>query len=56
MFNVRLNSKNFYKNKYNDLLDFCKVSKLIQNKIHLTEGYNEICIIKENMNRGRKSN
>lgn len=24
-------------NKYNDFLDFCKVSKLIQNKIHLTE-------------------
>lgn len=40
--------------KYADYLDFCKVAKLMDNKLHLTEeGLKEIDEIKSGMNRGR---
>ncbi len=39
-----------------DFSDFCKASKLIKDKAHLTEpGLENICLIKAGMNRGRKS-
>jgi len=39
-----------------DFRDFCKASKLIKNKTHLTEsGLNKIRLIKAGMNRGRKN-
>lgn len=37
-----------------DFQDFCKVAKLMKEKAHITtEGFNEICKIKEKMNTGR---
>lgn len=42
--------------KYMDYLDFCKASKLIDSKAHLTkEGLKQIDQIKSGMNRGRFS-
>ena len=39
-----------------DFADFCKASKLIKDKAHLTEsGLENIRLIKAGMNRGRKS-
>ena len=39
-----------------DFSDFCKASKLIKDKAHLTEkGLENIRLIKAGMNRGRKS-
>lgn len=39
-----------------DFVDFCKASKLIKDKAHLTEsGLENIRLIKAGMNRGRKS-
>lgn len=41
--------------KKQDYLDFCKAAELMKNKVHLTsEGLDEIIIIKEGMNKGRK--
>lgn len=41
--------------KAEDLADFKKVAKLMENKAHLTEnGLKEIIKIKQGMNRGRK--
>ena len=38
-----------------DFADFCKASKLIKDKAHLTEsGLEDIRLIKAGMNRGRK--
>lgn len=42
--------------KYKDFKDWTLVAKMIESKSHLTtEGYKEICKIKENMNSYRKS-
>jgi hypothetical protein len=42
--------------KYKDYVDFKRVSKLIQNKNHLTsEGLEKIRLIKMGINRGRNS-
>jgi len=39
-----------------DLNDFCKVAQIIKNKNHLTEkGLEEIKLLKDGMNRGRKT-
>lgn len=43
-------------NKNRDFSDFRKVAQLIKDKAHLTkDGFEEICKIKEGMNRGRSN-
>ncbi len=40
--------------KAQDFSDFKKVAELMKNKVHLTsEGFENICLIKEGMNSGR---